>query len=100
MRTPHSSVGAVPPIGESRGSPVFKPPVDYKTAPELKTALEQLSKREKELEQLNGWFEVALNNMARGLSMFDPERRLIVCNKAYQEIYELPDALTKRGTLL
>lgn len=100
MRTPHSSVGAAPPKGESRGSPIFEPPVNYKTAPELETALEQLSKREKELAQLNGWFEVALNNMARGLSMFDSEQRLIVCNKAYQEIYELPDALTKRGTSL
>jgi diguanylate cyclase (GGDEF)-like protein len=91
----------VSPKGESCGSPLSEPSVDYyKTAMELKTTLEELSKREKELEQLNGWFDVALNNMARGLSMFDSDQRLIVCNNAYREIYELPDALTKRGTSL
>ncbi len=101
MSTNDSRVSAVSPKGESCGSPLSEPPVDYyKTAMELKAALEELSKREKELEQLNGWFDVALNNMARGLSMFDSDQRLIVCNKAYQEIYELPDALTKRGTSL
>jgi diguanylate cyclase (GGDEF)-like protein len=100
MRPEKRSFATVSPKGGSSGSTVFEPPVDHKTATELKTALEQLSRREKELEQLNGWFEVALNNMARGLSMFDSEQRLIVCNKTYQEIYELPDALTKRGTSL
>jgi diguanylate cyclase (GGDEF)-like protein len=50
------------------------------------------------LAQLNAWFEIALNNMARGLSMFDAERRLIVCNTLYREIYELPEELTVPGT--
>jgi diguanylate cyclase (GGDEF)-like protein len=50
------------------------------------------------LAQLNSWFEVALNNMARGLSMFDAERRLIVCNALYREIYQLPEELTRPGT--
>lgn len=78
-----------------------EPPDDYYlTALELKAALEELSVREKELKQLNGWFDIALNNMARGLSMFDSEQRLVVCNKFYQELYDLPDALTKRGTSL
>lgn len=75
-----------------RSSSVLKAALVAKTA--------ELSQREHELLQLNEWFEVALNNMARGLSMFDSDQRLIVCNKAYQEIYELPDALTKRGTSL
>jgi diguanylate cyclase (GGDEF)-like protein len=82
----------------SRKSP--RRAVNFKTATELEKALDQLSKREKELEQLNSWFGVALNNMARGLSMFDARQRLIFCNKTYQEIYELPDALTRRGTTL
>ena len=50
------------------------------------------------LAQLNSWFEIALNNMARGLSMFDAERRLIVCNAVYRELYELPEDLTRPGT--
>lgn len=53
---------------------------------------------EKDFEQLSRWFEIALNNMGRGLSMFDAEQRLIVCNKRYQELFGLPEALTRPGT--
>src|SRR5690349_5441700 len=53
----------------------------------------------KDFAQLNRWFEIALNNMGRGLSMFDAAQRLIVCNKRYREIFSLPEALTKPGTL-
>jgi diguanylate cyclase (GGDEF)-like protein len=52
------------------------------------------------LTQLNRCLELALNNMARGLSMFDANQRLIVCNKTYEEIYELPERLTRPGTSL
>ncbi len=57
-------------------------------------------KHKKELAQLNHWFNIALNNMARGLSMFDAEQRLIVCNNTYKEIYNIPKRLTKPGTPL
>jgi diguanylate cyclase (GGDEF)-like protein len=53
-----------------------------------------------QLARLNQWLEVALNNMARGLSMFDTEQRLILCNDVYRHIYELPDELTRPGTPL
>lgn len=59
---------------------------------------EKLLAHTQKLAQLNAWFEIALNNMARGLSMFDAERRLIVCNALYREIYELPEDLTVSGT--
>jgi diguanylate cyclase (GGDEF)-like protein len=54
----------------------------------------------KELAKLNSWFEIALHNMARGLSMFDADQRLIVCNKIYQQIFDLPDRLIVPGTSL
>ena len=54
----------------------------------------------KEVAQLSGWFEIALNNMARGLSMFDARQRLIVCNRMYREIFDLPERLTRPGTPL
>ncbi len=54
----------------------------------------------KQLEALNRRFDVALNNMGRGLSMFDAEARLIVCNRLYREIYDLPEELTRPGTTL
>ena len=59
---------------------------------------EQISEQKSPLEQLNARFDVALNNMGRGLSMFDSEAKLIVCNKLYREIYDLPDELTRPGT--
>ena len=66
----------------------------------LKANTAELMQRKKQLQQLNRWFDVALNNMGRGLSMFDAEQRLIVCNKQYREIYDLPARLTRPGTPL
>ena len=53
-----------------------------------------------ELEIQNIRFDAAINNMSHGLSMFDTENRLIVCNRQYAELYELPETLTRPGTLL
>lgn len=58
------------------------------------TLLEHKSK----LEQLNFWLDVALNNMTRGLSMFDADQRLVVSNALYQGMYELPPELVRPGT--
>jgi len=45
-------------------------------------------------------FSAALNNMSHGLSMFDKDQRLVTCNAAYAEIYQLPPELTQAGTPL
>ena len=66
----------------------------------LKVNAAELLQRKKQLQQLNRWFDVALNNMGRGLSMFDGKQRLIVCNRLYREIYELPPRLGRPGTPL
>ena len=66
----------------------------------LKRNTAELLQRKKQLLQLNRWFDVALNNMGRGLSMFDAKQRLIVCNKLYREFYDLPQNLTRPGTPL
>jgi diguanylate cyclase (GGDEF)-like protein len=50
------------------------------------------------LAQQNQRFDAALNNMPHGLSMFDAERRLIVCNRRFAEMYRLPQDLTEQGT--
>ncbi|MGJ0557727.1 diguanylate cyclase domain-containing protein [Methylocystis sp.] len=83
------------------------PEYDHRSATELANALSSLRahtaeivERKKQLNQLNRWFNVALNNMGRGLSMFDSQQRLIVCNKLYREIYDLPQRLTRPGTAL
>jgi diguanylate cyclase (GGDEF)-like protein len=50
------------------------------------------------LREQNARFDVALSNMPVGLSMFDAEHRLIVCNRIYRELYDLPHELTQPGT--
>ncbi|HKY87034.1 MAG TPA: PAS-domain containing protein, partial [Pseudorhodoplanes sp.] len=55
---------------------------------------------EENLEEQNQRFHAALNNMPHGLSMFDSQERLIVCNRRYQEMYRLPAQLIAAGTTL
>jgi diguanylate cyclase (GGDEF)-like protein len=57
-----------------------------------------LQQRELQLKAQNLQFDAALKNMSQGLSMFDSERRLLVCNKQYAELYALPTELTQPGT--
>lgn len=66
----------------------------------LEQQLDAVLQRNEKLEQLNSCFEAALNHMGRGLSMFDSEQRLVVCNKAYADVYQLPPELTRPGTPL
>ena len=42
----------------------------------------------------------AVSNMPIGLAMFDAKRCLIICNKRYSEMYQLPLELTAPGTPL
>jgi diguanylate cyclase (GGDEF)-like protein len=57
-----------------------------------------LAGKQMEIEQVNRFLDIALNNMARGLSMFDSSGKLILCNDTYQRLYELPDHLATTGT--
>ena len=44
--------------------------------------------------------QAALSNMAQGLSMFDAQDRLIICNGEYSRLYALPERLTEPMTSL
>ena len=57
-----------------------------------------LRKQHQEIAALNARIDIALNNMDRGLSMFDEGGRLIVCNTIYRDMYDLPVDLTLPGT--
>jgi diguanylate cyclase (GGDEF)-like protein/PAS domain S-box-containing protein len=59
-----------------------------------------LREREAELRAQNLRFDAALKNMAHGLSMFDKNQCLIVCNDRYHEMYGLTPDQTKPGTTL
>jgi diguanylate cyclase (GGDEF)-like protein len=53
-----------------------------------------------ELAKQNFRFDAALANMSHGLCMFDPERRLMVWNRRFCEIYKIPsDALSPGITI-
>lgn len=69
-----------------------------RTERRIKPVTVEQSKRQPDAEQLNQYLEVALNNMGRGITMFDAEQRLILCNEAYRELYDLPVELTRPGT--
>jgi len=59
-----------------------------------------LRENEEALQAQNQRFAAALNNMAHGMSMFDKDRRLVVCNNLYLEMYGLPRELGQPGTPL
>lgn len=60
----------------------------------------ELLENKMQLEQVNVQLDLALNNMTHGLCMFDPRRRLIICNARYARMYKLPSELTAPGTQL
>ncbi|ADJ23753.1 diguanylate cyclase/phosphodiesterase [Hyphomicrobium denitrificans ATCC 51888] len=77
-----------------------KPAKATRRRPPAKTQLPAAANDGDRIAQLNRCLELALNNMARGLSMFDANQRLIVCNRMYEELYDLPQHLTRPGTTL
>jgi len=67
---------------------------------ELESRNRILHERERELEEANRRFDIALGNMAQGLCMFDADLRVLECNDRYRQIYALPAHIAKRGTHL
>ncbi|WP_207459278.1 EAL domain-containing protein [Azospirillum sp. SYSU D00513] len=59
-----------------------------------------LQEKEQDLAAQIIMFESALDNMAQGLCMFDRDNRLIACNRNFQKLYDLPEALSKPGATL
>jgi diguanylate cyclase (GGDEF)-like protein len=55
---------------------------------------------EEALAEQNERFDAALTNMPHGVCMFEADRRLILCNAGYAELYALPAELTVAGTRL
>jgi diguanylate cyclase (GGDEF)-like protein len=59
---------------------------------------EELSQQAFALARTNMRFDAALSNMAQGLCMFDDQKRLVVWNDRYAELYQVPPELLKVGT--
>src|SRR5947209_2262979 len=64
---------------------------------------EDITERERaadELKEQHRRFDVALNNMAHGLAMFDSKMRVTVCNHRYVEMFGLsPDVVRPGATM-
>ncbi len=56
--------------------------------------LEREATRRAEAEQC---LETALHTMHHGISMFDADQRLVICNSRYGEVYDLPPASPGRA---
>ena len=61
---------------------------------------ELLKQREEELKSQNARFNAAINNMAQGLCLFDPEQRVVFANRQFAELYGLRVEQVKPGTTL
>jgi diguanylate cyclase (GGDEF)-like protein len=53
-----------------------------------------------EINLINERFDVAISNMSQGLCLFDTDKNLVISNRRYQEMYDLPDRLVTPGTPL
>ena len=62
------------------------------------TAQDELHRRDEEVTRQNQRLDIALENMSQGLCLFDKDKRLIVCNRRYIDLYQLPSELAKPGT--
>jgi diguanylate cyclase (GGDEF)-like protein/PAS domain S-box-containing protein len=56
-----------------------------------------LAEKSHELSVVNARLDIALNNISQGLCFFDGNQRLIVCNKRFVEMYDLPDGRVHPG---
>ena len=65
---------------------------------QLSLARQQVERSQQELQEQKLRLDTAINHMGEGLCMFDAERRLVVCNKRYAEMYRLPPELLAAGT--
>ncbi len=60
----------------------------------------KLTAREAELSNQYLISESAMNNMSQGLCMFDADKRLVICNRRFIDLYQLKEEHTRPGTLL
>jgi CHASE1-domain containing sensor protein len=64
----------------------------------LELAKKNLKKARMASRTQNMRFQAALSNMSQGLVLFDRDRRVVICNERYMEIYGLAPEQVKPGT--
>ncbi len=53
-----------------------------------------------DLAQINMRFDAALSNMTQGLCLFDADKRVVIANHRFREIYQFPPEMVLPGTPL
>lgn len=56
-----------------------------------------LQRNTDEIHRLANWFDLALNNMQRGMTIFDGDQSLVMCNEHYRDMYGVPEASARPG---
>jgi diguanylate cyclase (GGDEF)-like protein len=56
----------------------------------LKEEREIAARHSRDLEVYKKQIDVAVGSISQGISMFDAQQRLVLCNERYREIYDLP----------
>ena len=70
-------------------------PTDDASAADLRRQL-QVARSRLHTQQVRQ--RAILENLAHGLSLYDRQGRLVLCNQQFLDIYRLPPALGRRGT--
>ncbi|MFB6459357.1 EAL domain-containing protein [Bradyrhizobium tunisiense] len=65
---------------------------------QLSDARQQLEGSQHELQAQTLRLDTAINHMVEGLCMFDADKRLVICNERYANLYRLPPELLRAGT--
>ena len=60
----------------------------------------RLGVSESSLAEKSALLDTALHNMSQGLTMFDQDLRLIICNERYLKLYDLPAGSVRPGITL
>jgi diguanylate cyclase (GGDEF)-like protein/PAS domain S-box-containing protein len=63
----------------------------------IRVDITELKRREAELAMQNTRFSAAVANISQGLVMYDADQRLVLFNRRYAELYELPSELLRPG---
>ena len=71
--------------------------VAHEDVSEINHYIRALREREEELLLQNMRFDHAINNMPQGLCMFGGDRRIVVWNRQYTEMYNIPPGQLRRG---
>jgi len=82
------------------GSPYSRVVATGRDVTEAVMAARDAEEARRRLAEQNARFDAAFSNMPHGLCMFDEEKRLILCNAAYNRLYKLPGEIVTPGISL